>query len=248
MRFEDKIVLITGGNKGIGFAAAKCFTAEGAKAVICARDENAGKVKAEEIGGLYIKTDVTKEEDCKNAVSKTISAFGKLDILVNCAGIIFRNKTPEQTSAEEWDATFNTNVKGAFLMTKHSIPELRKTKGTIVSVSSYVGLVGFKGASAYAASKAALVNFTRSAALDYAEEGIRVNCICPGSVETGMIEQAWIQHGNIAEARKIWEEKHPLKRIAAPEEAAKAILFLAGSDASFITGAAIPVDGGITAG
>ena len=247
MRFKDKVVLITGGNKGIGLAAAKYFAEEGAYIVIAARDKKAGKQQAKNLTGMFAQTDVTKEKDCKKSVSLTVKKYGRLDILVNCAGIIFRDRTVEDTTIEEWDSTFNTNIKGTFMMTKYALPELKKTKGSIVNLSSYVGLVGFKGASAYAASKAAIVNFTRSVALDSALDGIRVNCVCPGSVETDMIEQAWIKYGNVDEARKLWESKHPIGRIAKPEEIAKVILFLASNDASFITGAAIPVDGGISA-
>jgi NAD(P)-dependent dehydrogenase (short-subunit alcohol dehydrogenase family) len=173
---------------------------------------------------------------------------GRLDVLVNCAGIIYRNRTVEQTSEEEWDRTFDVNVKGSFLMSKYALPALRETKGCIVNMSSYVGLVGFAGTSAYAASKAAVLNLTRSMALDHAKEGIRVNAVCPGSVDTEMIHTAWQQFGDVEEAKKLWAEKHPLGRIASPEEVGQAILFLASQEASFVTGIALPVDGGITAG
>ena len=173
--------------------------------------------------------------------------FGGLDILVNCAGIIYRNRTVEQTTEEEWDATFDVNVRGTFLMCKYAMPALRERKGCIVSLSSYVGLVGFRGASAYAASKAAIINLTRSMALDHAREGIRVNAVCPGSVDTEMIHTAWKRFGDVNEARQLWSEKHPMGRIAQPEEIAQAILFLASDAASFITGTALAVDGGLTA-
>jgi NAD(P)-dependent dehydrogenase (short-subunit alcohol dehydrogenase family) len=247
MRFSDKVILITGGNRGIGFATANCFSLEGAKVVIAARNKELGEAKASEIGGKFVQTDVTKEDECKNLIDETVKAFGRIDVLVNCAGIIYRNKTAEQTTVEEWDNIFNTNMKSMFMITKYAIPELRKTKGSVINLSSYVGLVGFKGSAAYAASKAAIINFSRSVALDHAKEGIRVNCVCPGSVATDMIDKAWLEFGNVEEAKKLWESKHPMGRIAAPEEVAKTILFLASSDASFITGAAIPVDGGITA-
>jgi NAD(P)-dependent dehydrogenase (short-subunit alcohol dehydrogenase family) len=138
-------------------------------------------------------------------------------------------------------------VKGAFLMSKYAMPALRERKGCIVNLSSYVGLVGFRGASAYAASKAALVNLTRSMALDHAHEGVRVNAVCPGSVDTDMIHEAWKNFGDVEEAQRRWAEKHPMGRIAQPEEVARVILFLASDEASFITGVALPVDGGITA-
>jgi len=133
-------------------------------------------------------------------------------------------------------------------MCKNVLPALREAKGCIVNMSSYVGLVGFAGTSAYAASKAAIINLTRSIALDHAKEGIRVNAVCPGSVDTEMIHAAWEQFGDVEQARKLWAEKHPLGRIASADEVGRAILFLASNEASFITGAALPVDGGITAG
>jgi len=247
MRFSDKVIVITGGNRGIGLATAKCFSNEGAIVVIAARNKELGEMRAQELGGKFFQTDVTIEVDCIKLIKETIKNFGKIDVLVNSAGIIYRNKTVEQTTIEEWDNIFDTNMKSMFMVTKYAIPELRKTKGSIVNLSSYVGLVGFRGSSAYAASKAAIINFTRSVALDHAKEGIRVNCVCPGSVATDMIESAWEQYGNVEEARMLWESKHPMGRIATPEEVAKTILFLASGDASFITGAAIPVDGGITA-
>ena len=186
--------------------------------------------------------------DCERIVTRTLDLHARLDVLVNCAGVIFRNRTVEGTSEEEWDATFDVNVKGTFLMSKYALPALRETKGCIVNVASYVGLVGFAGASAYAASKAAILNLTRSMALDHAKEDIRVNAVCPGSVDTDMIHAAWQQFGDVEQARKLWAEKHPMGRIATPGEVGRAILFLASEEASFITGTSLAVDGGITAG
>ncbi len=249
MRFSNKSVLITGGNRGIGLATARLFAAEGAQAALFARDASAGRAAAGSIAGAhFFSGDVTRAADCERAVAETVRLFGGLDVLVNCAGVIYRNRTVEQTSEAEWDTTFEVNVKGTFLMCKAALPALRARQGCIVNVSSYVGLVGFAGASAYAASKAALINLTRSMALDHAREGLRVNAVCPGSVETDMIRAAWQQFGDLDEAQRLWAEKHPLGRIATPEEVGRAILFLASEEASFITGAALPVDGGLTAG
>ena len=248
MRFENKVVLITGGTRGIGFAAAKLFAQEGAHVVIVGRDQDKTTEAARDVPGRGEAGDMSNAADCEHIVAQTLGSFGDLDVLVNCAGVIFRNRTVEQTSEEEWDTTFDVNVKGTFLMSKYALPALRKTKGGIVNVSSYVGLVGFAGASAYAASKAAILNLTRSMALDHAKEGIRVNAVCPGSVDTEMIHTAWQQFGDVEQARKLWAGKHPLGRIASPEEVGNAILFLASEEASFITGVALPVDGGITAG
>lgn len=248
MRLSNRVALITGGNRGIGLAAAHLFAAEGAKVTILARDQAKGEEEAKQIpNATFVRGDVAKAEDCRRAVEETIQKHGVLDVLVNCAGIIYRNRTVEQTTEEEWDATFDVNVKGTFLMCKHAMPFLRERRGSIVNVASYVGLVGFAKASAYAASKAAIVNLTRSMALDHAREGVRVNAVCPGSVDTEMIHDAWRKYGDVEEAQRVWAEKHPIGRIARAEEVAQAILFLASEDASFITGVALPVDGGVTA-
>ena len=248
MRFENKVVLITGGTRGIGLATAKLFASEGALVVIVGRDKNKMSEAVRDVPLRGEAGDVSKAADCERIVARTLSLHAHLDVLINCAGVIFRNRTVEQTSEDEWDTTFDVNVKGTFLMSKYALPALRETKGSIVNVSSYVGLVGFAGTSAYAASKAAILNLTRSMALDHAKEGIRVNAVCPGSVDTEMIRNAWQQFGDVEQAQRLWAEKHPLGRIATADEVGRAILFLASEDASFITGAALPVDGGITAG
>jgi NAD(P)-dependent dehydrogenase (short-subunit alcohol dehydrogenase family) len=248
MRFEDKVVLVTGGTRGIGLATAKLFAREGARVVVVGRDKDRTTEAAREVPGRGEVGDVSQTADCQRIVTQTLSLYARLDILVNCAGVIFRNRTVEQTSEEEWDTTFDVNVKGTFLMCKYALPALREKQGSIVNVSSYVGLVGFAGTSAYAASKAAILNLTRSMALDHAKEGIRVNAVCPGSVDTDMIHAAWQQFGDVEQAQKLWADKHPMGRIATPEEVGRAILFLASEEASFITGASLAVDGGITAG
>ncbi len=248
MRFSSRIALITGGNRGIGLAAARLFAAEGAQVVLFARDPSAGRAAAAGIpGALFIAGDVSRAADCQAALDATLHRHGGLDVLVNCAGIIYRNRTVEQTTEAQWDATFDINVNGTFLMCKCAMPALRRRRGAIVNVASYAGLVGFAGASAYAASKAAVINLTRAMALDHAREGIRINAVCPGSVDTDMIHEAWRQFGDVQEAQRRWAEKHPLGRIAQPDEVARAILFLAGDEAGFITGSALAVDGGITA-
>lgn len=248
MRLSNRVALITGGNRGIGLATARLFAKEGARVVLFARDQAKGESEAKSIvNAKFIHGDVTKVEDCQRAVEESVRAFGGLDILVNCAGIIYRNRTVEQTTEEEWETTFAVNVKGTFLMCKYAMPALRERKGCIVNLSSYVGLVGFRGASAYAASKAAIINLTRSMALDHARDGVRVNAVCPGSVDTEMIHAAWKKFGDVEQARRLWSEKHPMGRIAQPEEVSRTILFLASDEASFITGTALAVDGGLTA-
>ena len=193
MRFKKKVVLITGGTRGIGFATAKLFTQEGAHVVIVGRERDGTTEAARQALGRGEAGDVSNAKDCERIVTRTLDLHSRLDVLVNCAGVIFRNRTVENTSEEEWDAIFDVNVKGTFLMSKYALTPLRETKGCIVNVSSYVGLVGFPGASAYAASKAAIINLTRSMALDHAHEGMRVNAVCPGSVDTEMIQSSGLK-------------------------------------------------------
>ncbi|TDI85026.1 MAG: glucose 1-dehydrogenase [Chloroflexi bacterium] len=252
MRLPEKVALITGGNSGIGLATAKLFADEGAKVMIAARDSDRAVAALRSIGadhdqGRYVVCDVQLEDDCRGAVNATSEAFGRLDVLVNNAGIIYRGLDVVRTTLEEWDKMFAVNVRGAFLMSKFALPEMiRAGSGCIVNVASYFGLVGGKGVAAYCASKGAMVQLTRAMALDHADEGVRVNCVCPGSVQTPMIDQAWAEYGD--GAPELWAARHPIGRIAQPDEVAQAILYLASSASSFVTGAALPIDGGITAG
>ncbi|MDH4043866.1 MAG: SDR family oxidoreductase [Gemmatimonadota bacterium] len=247
-RFADRAALITGGTRGIGLAVARQLTAAGARVVLVARDRSRGTAAAAAVPAAeFVAADVRVAGECERAVATILDRLGRLDVLVNNAGVIYRNRTVDVLTEAEWDETFDVNVKGAFLMSRAALPALRAARGTIVNVSSYVGLVGFAGAAAYAASKAALINLTRSMALDHAREGIRVNAVCPGSVDTDMIHAAWQALPDPAAAAQAWAAKHPLGRIATPEEVAAAIVFLASDDARFITGVALPVDGGITA-
>jgi NAD(P)-dependent dehydrogenase (short-subunit alcohol dehydrogenase family) len=251
MRLHHQVAIITGGNSGIGQATAERFASEGARVVIAARDPERAASVVEMIrrqGGdaLFILCDVSVPEQCQQVVAQTLEHFGKLDILVNNAGMILRNHTVLETTPKQWELMFDVNSKGVFLMSKYALPHLIQTRGNIVNVSSYAGLVGFKGAAAYCAAKGSVVQLTRAMAVDHAGDGVRVNCVCPGSVHTPMIEAAWATYGE--GAQRVWESKHPLGRIAKPEEIASAILYLASAEASFITGVALAVDGGITAG
>ncbi len=198
---------------------------------------------------LFMPCDVTHAAECQHLIDETVRRFGRLDILFNNAGIILRNRNIEATTEDEWDATMDTNVKSIYLLSRAALPHLRAAGGgSIVNTSSYLGLVGTTGLAAYAASKGAVINLTRAMALDHARENIRVNCICPGSVDTDMIQAAWHAYGDFDEAARLWASKHPMQRIATPQEIARVVLFLASEDSSFVTGAAVPVDGGITAG
>ncbi len=248
---QQPVILISGGNIGIGRATALRFARAGAQIVIAARNaetaqETLDLVRQAGGQGHFAPCDVRDETQCDQAVAATMELHDRLDVLVNNAGIIVRNRTVAQTTTEQWQAMLDVNVSGAFYLSRAALPQLAITRGNIVNVSSYAGLVGFAGSAAYCAAKGALVQLTRAMALDHAAEGIRVNCVCPGSVRTPMIERAWQQHGQ--GAAELWSEKHPLGRIAEAEEVAEAIYWLASDAASFVTGAALPVDGGITAG
>jgi NAD(P)-dependent dehydrogenase (short-subunit alcohol dehydrogenase family) len=229
------------------------FAQEGARVVIAARNEARGNETVEAIvesGGqaVFVTCDVRKAEDCQRAVAAAIEAFSQLDILINNAGTIYR-ATAVETTEEEWDDTMDTNVKGTYLMSKYAIPWMAKNgSGAIINIASYYGLVGGREAAAYCASKGALVLLTKALALDHAAQNIRVNCVCPGSVDTPMLKQEMEELGGVEKLRPLFEAKHPLGRICSPEEVAKAALFLASDDSAFITGSSLVIDGGITAG
>ncbi len=251
-RFEGRVVLVTGGSSGIGYATAQAFLQEGAKVAITGR--NAMRlVRAErELARfgkvLAIRGDVAKAADVKRTVSQTARKLGPIDVLVNNAGI-YVNKPVESISENEYDEVMDINMKGAFLCTKFVIPSMVKRKrGAIVNVSSDSGLVGTAGSSVYCASKGAMVLFTKAVALDHAKDGIRVNVVCPGEVKTPMMEKDAAESGRgFEEYYRRVVEPIPMKRAATAEEVAQSILFLASEDASFMTGTALSVDGGSTA-
>jgi NAD(P)-dependent dehydrogenase (short-subunit alcohol dehydrogenase family) len=250
-RLEKRVAIISGGNRGIGAAIAERFASEGATVVILGRDAGRAEGVISNIHGaggqaMFVWCDVTDMAQCESAVQQVVDAYGQIDCLVNNAGVIYRNKSVVDTSMEEWKQTFDVNVNGTFYLSKFAMPHLEHTQGTVVNMASYIGLVGFKGAAAYCASKGAIVQLTRAMALDHAAAGVRVNCVCPGSVHTEMITSAWEQYGEGAE--EVWSSKHPLGRIAQPSEIADAVVYLASNESSFLTGVALPVDGGITAG
>lgn len=248
---QQQAILISGGNVGLGRATALRFAREGAQIVVAARNaataqETLQLIRAAGAQGHFVACDVRDEEQCDQAVAQTLDRCGRLDVLVNNAGSILRGLTVAQLTTAQWREMLDVNLNGAFYLSRAALPHLAATRGNIVNVASYAGLVGFAGSAAYCAAKGALVQLTRAMALDHAAEGIRVNCVCPGSIRTPMIESAWEQHGPGAAAA--WAQKHPLGRIAEPEEVAEAIYWLASAAGSFVTGVALPVDGGITAG
>ena len=252
MRLQNKVALITGGTSGIGEATAVLFAKEGANVAISGRNEKRGHAVADRIlqsGGkaIFIRTDVRKAAECQRAVDQTLGSFGKLDILFNNAGV-FYPQTALDCSEEEWDLQIDINLKGTFLMSKSVLPSMiQQGSGVIVNNSSGWGIVGGDRAVAYCASKGGVVLLTKAMAIDHGRQGIRVNCICPGDVDTPMLPED-------ARLRSLkWEDylagcaNRPLGRIGTVDEIAKAVLFLASDDSSFMTGAALVVDGGGTA-
>jgi NAD(P)-dependent dehydrogenase (short-subunit alcohol dehydrogenase family) len=243
------VVLITGALTGIGRATAIAFAQEGARVVVSGRRDEAGhKLVAElrEIGveAEYWRTDVRHEDDVRDLVNKTVTRFGRLDVAVNNAGTEGKTGPVTEQTAESYAATFDTNVLGVLLSMKHELRVmLPKGSGSIVNVSSAYGSIGAPGASVYVASKHAVEGMTKSAALEVAGTGVRVNVVAPGTTDTGMLTR----FTNTEENKAALVSTVPVKRLATPEEIAHVIVFVASPNASYMTGASIPVDGGMLA-
>jgi NAD(P)-dependent dehydrogenase (short-subunit alcohol dehydrogenase family) len=253
MKLEEKVALITGGNSGIGKATAILFAKEGARVCITGRNEKRCEEVVKEItdsGGqaIYFIADVRFSKECRRTVESTMKAFGRLDILFNNAGVWFPS-TAVDCPEEEWDLTIDINLKGTYLMSKFALPHMIAQKsGVIINNGSGWGIVGGNEAVSYCASKGGVVIMTKAMAIDHARQGIRVNCLCPGDVETPMLSEDASKRG------MSWEEYHaqaiverPMGRMGLPDEIAKAALFLASDDSTFMTGATLVVDGGGTA-
>lgn len=252
MRLSDRVALITGGNSGIGRATALLFAQEGAKVAITGRDEERGKRVVEEIrkasgAAVFIRSDVRFAKECRQAVNETLRQFGRLDILFNNAGVFYARSVVD-CPEEEWDLTIDVNLKGTYLMSKYVLPVMiAQGSGVIINNGSGWGITGGNEAASYCASKGGVVLLTKAMAIDHGGQGIRVNCLCPGDVDTPMLPAdaktrgiEWTEY--LAEAAN-----RPLGRIGTPEEIARAALFLASDDSSFMTGAVLAVDGGGTA-
>jgi dihydroanticapsin dehydrogenase len=243
LRLSEKIVLVTGGSRGIGFATAKILSENGATVVITAKDlERLKKSTSEITNAVGIAADIRNRNDVKGVINKTIEKFGKLDILVNNAGIFPKIKLLHEIDEDEWNEVLDVNLTGQFRFTKEAIPHLKKTGGSIINISSDAGLKAYQGfnADAYSASKAALILLTKCWALEYAKYKIRVNCICPGVVDTDMTKPFM----KTQEEKEFMDNEHPIGRIGQPEEVAKAVMYFASDDASWTTGAILAVDGG----
>ncbi|SDK40217.1 SDR family NAD(P)-dependent oxidoreductase [Lacicoccus qingdaonensis] len=243
-KLQDKVVVITGGISGIGKASAELFASEGAKLVLVDLDETKGKEVVSELedkghDAIFVQADVTSEEDAKNVFSKAVEKHGQIDVLFNNAGI-GASKPTHEVSFEEYRKTVNVDLDGVFLFAQNAIKQMRNQPngGVIVNTASMYGWIGAPGSAAYNAAKGGVVNLTRSLGVEYASENIRVNALCPGYIDTPIIPE---------EMKAPLRQATPMGRLGLSEEMAKAALFLASDDSSFMTGQSLIVDGGFTA-
>jgi NAD(P)-dependent dehydrogenase (short-subunit alcohol dehydrogenase family) len=253
MELQNKVVIVTGAGSGIGRAIAILLANEGAQVSVVDFVDKIGAESVEMIkkgGGTakFIHADVSKASDAQNSVKATVDAFGRLDVLVNNAGIE-RAGSVVDLPERDWDMVLGVNLKGVFLMSKYAVPELAKSHGTIVNTGSTAAFTSYRGSTAYAASKAGVISLTRTMAIDHAGDGIRVNCVCPGAIDTAL-HQKYVAELDAAIRDDYVKQQiadHPIGRIGKPEEIANAVLFLASPRSSYMTGAALVVDGGFLA-
>ncbi|TDJ50792.1 MAG: SDR family oxidoreductase [Nitrospina sp.] len=245
MRLNNKTAIITGGATGIGLACARLFTREGARVAIFGRRQDRLDQARKQIGDsvLAVQGDITHEQDIQRLVDTTLKELGKVDILINNAGT-FTGGPLHETDAEAWDRVFNINMTGVFQLTRRVLPSMvEQGSGSIIHISSILGIVAMPQTAAYNASKGALNQFSKSIAVEYGAQGIRSNALCPGMIETEMTEELRSDTALMAE----WIKDYPLGRFGQPEEVAQACLFLASDESAFITGTTLPIDGGYTA-
>ena len=243
-RFEDKVVIVTGATSGIGVGVAKAFAKEGASVILVGRNIEKGKNIEQEIistgaKATFVQCDVSNAEEVQKMVKKAVETFGKIDILFNNAGVMLQSMEIERMPLEDWQKTMDINLTGTFLVSKYAKPYIVKEKGNIINNASIAGLQHYAAGRSYAysASKAAVIQFSHQMAKNYGEEGVRVNCICPGIVDTPILG---------TRNREEYAQRVPLKRLATPEDVAKIVLFLASDEANYLTGVVLPIDGGVS--
>jgi NAD(P)-dependent dehydrogenase (short-subunit alcohol dehydrogenase family) len=247
---SQRTVIVTGASLGIGRAAAIAFARRGDAVALVARDAERGEAVAREISGAggeaaFVRADVSDEEQVRAMVDRVVARWDRVDVLVNNAGVYVQADVID-TTREAWDKVLATNLTGAFLCIRHAVPAMRGG-GVVVNVSSEAGLVGIAGQVAYNVSKSGLIGLTRSCAVDLATRGVRVNCVCPGTTDTPLVEAALARSADPVTARRSLEEARPLGRLGRPDEIASAIVYAASEDAAYMTGAVISIDGGYTA-
>ncbi len=252
MKFKNRVVVITGSGSGIGRACAVEFAKEGAQVVIAdvnmnAAEETVNQIKAFDGVAFAVEADVSKPESVQKLVKETIDRFSAVHSLVNNAAIQV-NKTVEDTTFEEWNQQLSINLGGVFLCSKYFLPYLRQTNGNIVNMSSVNGFFVEPTCAGYCATKAAIIGLTKAMAIDHGNQGVRVNCICPGYIDAGLAEGYFQSQPDPAKARQEAGKLHALWRIGKPEDVGRVAVFLASDDASFVTGSSFVVDGGFGSG
>ncbi len=253
MKLRGKVAIVTGGSKGIGFGCARVFARHGAQVVMASRGEEEGRKAEEQLRQTgadvaFFPCDVTREDDLVNVIAYTVERYGQLDCMLNNAGWHPPATPIDQISASDFESLLRLNLTSTFLGCKYAIPHLRKTKGSIINMSSAVALMGQHAASSYVATKAGQIGLTRALALDLAPEGIRVNAVCPAGVRTPLVEEWAASEYDPAEALRMVDRWHPLGRMATIDEIGEVCAFLASAEASFLTGQTICPDGGAALG